>query len=254
MNKDAANIRFAIGVMASVLAGSAVLVATASGAYGDDLFSKKSVFGDNNSLFDDGEPVKKIENASQATEALKRLEEKSAMANSMAVNDSQLFSQMRAVASWVDNYVVWNHRFPEIGDESTYAFQQLNDLVPNNPYISGSSYVVPGVPSDNTYLQNQGEAIAPAMPGSKADGDRIRFVRDYGLTVPAVDEYSKDPPVDWRAAPGTITIITNDQYLFIVWGAGADGKPLRDLSTKRVRFAVGNYQHWDAPVMDMQID
>ncbi len=234
-------------------------IATAGSASADDLFSKKSIFGDNDTLFDDPVPIKKTEGG-EVTElktqaaALKKIEQQHAVANARAENDGQLFSQMRAVASWVDNYVVWNHRFPELGDESTAAFQQLNDLVPNNPYRSGASYVVPGVPSDNTYLKNEGEAIAPPMPGSKVDGDRIRFVRDYGLTVLAVDEYSKDPPVDWGAAPGTITIITNDQYLFIVWGAGADGKPLRDYSTNRVRFAVGNYQHWDSPVMDMQID
>ncbi len=235
-------------------------IATAGSAAADDLFSKKSIFGENDTLFDDPVPVKKldgdghVDNMKKQAAELNKIEQQHAVASAMAVNDGELFSQMRAVASWVDNYVVWNHRFPELGDESTAAFQQLNDLVPNNPYLPGASYVVPGVPSDNTYLKNEGEAIIPPMPGSKVDGDRIRFVRDYGLTVLAVDEYSKDPPLDWRAAPGTITIITNDQYLFVVWGAGADGKPLRDYSTNRVRFAVGNYQHWDAPVMDMQVD
>jgi hypothetical protein len=114
--------------------------------------------------------------------------------------------------------------------------------------------MVSGQTVDNAYLNAEGEQATPPMADSKIDSDRIVFVRDFGLTVLEVDQYSADPPVDWRAKPGTITVITNDQYLFIIWGAGADGKPLRDFGSKRVRFAVGNYQRWDAPVMDAQVD
>lgn len=226
-----------------------------SAAYASDLFSKKSLFEDDD-LFNDKE-VKKTE-AEQATrakiEAANRTARQHELVGSMAVNDGQLFDQMRQVASWIDNWVVFNHRFPEIGDETTYALQQLNELVPNNPYRAGSAYMVSGESVDNAYLNQEGEQATPPMADSKVDGDRVVFVRDYGLTVPEIDQYSADPPVDWRAKPGTITVITNDQYLFIVWGAGFDGKPLRDFGSKRVRFAVGNYQRWDAPVMDNQVD
>ncbi len=223
--------------------------------YADDLFSKKSLF-DNDDLFNDNE-VKKTEAAQASSaklEAVNKAVRQSELRNSMAVNDGQMFSQMRQVANWVDNWVVWNHRFPEIGDETTYALQQLNELVPNNPYIAGSAYMVSGQTVDNAYLNAEGEQETTPMADSKIDTDRIVFVRDFGLTVLEVDQYSLDPPVDWRAKPGTITVITNDQYLFIIWGAGSDGKPLRDFGSKRVRFAVGNYQRWDAPVMDAQVD
>lgn len=226
-----------------------------SPACADDLFSNKSLF-DNDDLFNDNE-VKKSE-AAQASkakvEAVNKAVHQREMMTSMAINDGQLFDQMRQVASWVDNWVVFNHRFPEVGDETTYALQQLNELVPNNPYRSGSAYMVSGETVDNAYLNQEGEQPSPPMADSKVDSDRVCFVRDYGLTVPEVDQFSADPPVDWRAKPGTITVITNDQYLFIIWGAGADGKPLRDFGSKRVRFAVGNYQRWDAPVMDNQAD
>jgi hypothetical protein len=226
-----------------------------SAAHASDLFSKKSLFDDDD-LFNDKE-VKKTE-AEQAArakiEAANRTARQHELVGSMAVNDGQLFDQMRRVASWVDNWVVMNHRFPEIGDETTYALQQLNELVPNNPYQSGSVYMVAGESVDNAYLTQEGEPIPPPMTGSKEDDDHVVFVRDFGLTVPEVNQFSVDPPVDWRAKPGTITVITNDQYLFIVWGAGYDGKPLRDFGSKRVRFAVGNYQRWDAPVMDNQVD
>lgn len=227
----------------------------ASAVYADDLFSKKSLF-DNDDLFNDNE-VKKTaaEQASRTKiEAANRAARQRELVTSMAINDGQMFEQMRRVANWVDNWVVFNHRFPEIGDETTYALQQLNELVPNNPYIAGSAYMVAGETVDNAYLSQQGEQQPPPMADSKIDDDRIVFVRDFGLTVPEIDQYSVDPPVDWRAKPGTITVITNDQYLFIIWGAGADGKPLRDFGSKRVRFAVGNYQRWDAPVMDNQVD
>lgn len=227
----------------------------ACAAYADDLFSKKSLF-DSDDLFNDNE-VKKTEAAQASSaklEAVNKAVRQSELRNSMAVNDGQMFSQMRQVANWVDNWVVWNHRFPEIGDETTYALQQLNELVPNNPYIAGSAYMVSGQTVDNAYLNAEGEQETTPMADSKIDTDRIVFVRDFGLTVLEVDQYSLDPPVDWRAKPGTITVITNDQYLFIIWGAGADGKPLRDFGSKRVRFAVGNYQRWDAPVMDAQVD
>jgi hypothetical protein len=224
-------------------------------AYADDLFSKKSLF-DNDDLFNDNE-VKKSE-AAQASkskvEAVNKVIRQHELMTSMAINDGQMFDQMRQVANWVDNWVVWNHRFPEIGDETTYALQQLNELIPNNPYIAGSAYMVSGETVDNAYLVQEGEPQTPPMADSKIDSDRIVFVRDFGLTVPEIDQYSVDPPVDWRAKPGTVTVITNDQYLFIIWGAGADGKPLRDFGSKRVRFAVGNYQRWDAPVMDNQVD
>jgi len=245
-----ANICFVISVFL-------IFSGTAGSADADDLFDHsvdKSLFGGSD-LFDDGPKVRSDErpDPAAAAAALAKLQQQRALSNSMAVNDGQLFGQMRSVAAWVDNWVVFNHRFPEIGDESTYALQQLNELVPNNPYLPGSAYAVPGMTVDNAYLNNEGEQ-STAMADSKVDSDRIHFVRDYGLTVSEVDEFSKDPPADWRASPGTITIITNDQYLFIVWGAGANGKPLRDLVSKRVRFAVGNYQRWDAPVMDGQVD
>ncbi|MBP9091653.1 hypothetical protein KBI23_11525 [bacterium] len=227
----------------------------ACAASADDLFSKKSLF-DRDDLFNDNE-VKKNEEAQASkakVEAVNKVIRQHELMTSMAINDGQMFDQMRQVANWVDNWIVWNHRFPEIGDETTYALQQLNELIPNNPYIAGSAYMVSGQTVDNAYLNQEGEQPTPPMADSKIDNDRIVFVRDFGLTVLEIDQYSVDPPVDWRAKPGTITVITNDQYLFIVWGAGADGKPLRDLSSKRVRFAVGNYQRWDAPVMDNQVD
>lgn len=224
-------------------------------AHGDDLFSKKPLFEDDN-LFDDKavEKQTKIDDAARAARNQTLRVERNAAAASMAVNDGQLFSQMHTVAGWVDNWIVFNHRFPEIGDETTYALTQLNELVPNNPYKQGSAYVVPGETVDNAYMTNEGEAIAPPPADTKVDSDRIRFVRDYGLTALQIDEYSQNPPPSWRESPGTMTVITNDQYLFIIWGAGADGRPLRDFGSKRVRFAVGNYQRWDAPAMDNQVD
>jgi hypothetical protein len=250
-------VRLRLAALAAISLALAFVVSM-SEALADDLFSKKSLFGDDN-LFDD-DTVKqqtKVNNAADTAAAAARQERRDAeraAASSMAINDGVLFNQMHTVAGWVDNWIVFNHRFPEIGDETTYALTQLNELVPNNPYKEGSAYVVPGETVDNAYMTNEGEAIAPPPADTKVDSDRIRFVRDYGLTALQIDEYSKDPPPNWRENPGTITVITNDQYLFIIWGAGADGRPLRDFGSKRVRFAVGNYQRWDAPAMDMQVD
>lgn len=54
------------------------------------------------------------------------------------IADSELYEQMERVSRWMDQYATWNQKFPDPGDETNWARQQMNALVPNNPY-SGDS-------------------------------------------------------------------------------------------------------------------
>lgn len=214
---------------------------------GDDLFADQGLFADD-SFFSES---KKPEPSEQEKEAVRRQAQRS-IRDARAEADSQLFQQMRAVANWVDNWILFNHRFVEYGDQTTMALQQLDDLVPNNPYSYSSTVSVPGLDADANYEQVQEEAAN--YPTNTLAPHRVKFVRDFGMTTANIDQWSREVPSDWRETPGTITVITNDQYLFCVWGAGADGRAIKDPFTRRTRLCIGNYQMWDAPVMDLQVD
>ena len=158
------------------------------------------------------------------------------------MGNDRMYQQMNRVATWLNQYCVWNHRFPEQGDEMTWAKEQLNQLIPNPPYDPGALRLTPGFDADPNYSSpaNSPEYEMP-QPGSPESLDRIRLIFDPSLTELMVQSWRTDPPSEWQAVPGTISAISNNQNLFVIWGAGANGLPLRDPSTNRVIMIIGRY-------------
>jgi hypothetical protein len=139
--------------------------------------------------------------------------------------DDEMRRQMRNVSRYLQLYGIRNGgRFPGFqNDEMQAARVQLTELVPNNPY-SFNSQVFAEPWSEDQAAQHVG---------------RIRLQMDLSLTRGIVDNWSTNPPNDWYAAPGTITAIGNNQGLFIVWGAGQDGRPVKNPSSGRTMIMSG---------------
>ena len=149
-----------------------------------------------------------------------------------ASEDARMFDQMTRVSQWVDSYCVLNRRFPEEGEEMKASVQQINLLIPNSPYNPQSIKLMSGLDYDPLNA-------ASDYPDNGATPNRVRLVLDLSLTELEVENWRTDPPVDWQEAPGTITAISNQTNIFVVWGAGADGLPLRDQYNKQVLLLIG---------------
>lgn len=154
-----------------------------------------------------------------------------------------LAREMDKVAGWLDQYCVWNHHFPEEGDEFEDAKRQLNMLIPNNPYKFGATELPQGRDLDPTYdtLENIPSPFTFATGSFAADGDRIKLEIDPGLNLAAIPELKKNPPMEWNAPPGTVTCVSNNNDVFIVWAAGLDGRPIREPYSRQIRLVQGNY-------------
>jgi hypothetical protein len=154
-----------------------------------------------------------------------------------------MYRDMQRVGDWLGQYCMQNHRFPEIGDETSDALSQLNQLVYNNPYrnhASGTQGVSIGS-ADPLYSNPD---VIPALPDdteTMPHSNRIALVYDPSLTDAEVNDWIADPPIEWRARPGQITAISNQTNLFVIWGAGADGKPICDFGSNNTRLVVGHY-------------
>lgn len=250
--------------LALVFCLSCITQAPIAFAISDKLFDSPMFDGDKSdlfnqikrgSLFDNGAKERSQSNADASAKKAQQAASESRLKEFRREGDSRLYSQMKTVGNWVDNWIMYNHRFPEQGDEQASATNQLNMLVPNNPYQAGNLSAVAG-PDVNETLAETNEYAAPQpVAGETWTGnDRVRLQLDWSLSVGEIEEFSKEPPLTWQAAPGTITVSSNNQYLFVIWGAGADGKPIRDPLTNRVRMVIANYQNWTTQPMDGQAD
>lgn len=169
--------------------------------------------------------------------------------------DAMMTKQIREVASWMENYCSSNVAFPDYGDEQNWVRAQLTELIPYNPYDPNSiNQAESGVPIAApltgsgpggevfSYDEQTNEAIAQ-------QDNRIQIQVNNGMTFEQARQYQVSPPDDWQADAGTITIVSTNQGrnqnsptdFFIVWGAGANGKPVRDPFTKRVVLVQGRW-------------
>jgi hypothetical protein len=164
--------------------------------------------------------------------------------------DVQMFTDMRRVANWVNQYCIWNKRFPEQGDEFREAKSQLNQLVPNNPYESSKLSVAQGLDADPEYINPSGSPSYatdyekwsyPTPTDQAANLHRIVLKLDQSLTELDVQQDQTSAPDDWTAPAGSIVVISNQQNLFAVWGAGRDGKPLKDPLSGVTQIIIGRY-------------
>lgn len=213
--------------------------------------------------FDDDAKPKKA-NKSSALNSLKTVEKEisqkqrkleSEMQNQQA--DFQLYLQMQKVDNWLTQYCVWNHHWPEYIEEANGVINQLAELVPNNPYQPGQLQESKGRSTDPDYRYNwqplnqfyNGEAASGFEPGNFAPVNsyeaygrkKIKIFYNPSLTAEQVRVWEKEPPDSWREPAGTITGISNGQNLIVVWGAGANGRPIKvPGSKKKIRIFVSN--------------
>jgi len=160
-----------------------------------------------------------------------------------AEDDMRLYEQMVKVSNWIAQYCVWNHRFPEEGDQMEDAKRQLNQLVPNIPYQTGELQLAEGLDADPEYatpVDSPEETFQPTPVAATMDRIQIQS-SDLSLTDADIQEYLKHPPEEWNAPPGTITAISNQQNVYVLWAANYKGLPLRDPDSGRVRLIIGHF-------------
>jgi hypothetical protein len=71
--------------------------------------------------------------------------------------------------------------------------------------------------------------------------NRIKLTIDNSLSEIEAQQWLTQPPDDWQAPPGTISLIGNQQNMYVLWGAGRDGRPLRDPLSHRVQLIIGRF-------------
>jgi hypothetical protein len=164
--------------------------------------------------------------------------------------DEQMFTDMRRVGNWVNQYCIWNKRFPEQGDEFREAKSQLNQLVPNNPYVSNKLQLSQGLDADPEYISPSGSPSYntdyqkwsyPVPDDQAANLHRIVLILDQSLTELDLQQDQTQAPDEWTAPAGSITVISNQQNLYAVWGAGRDDKPLKDPISGGTEIIIGRY-------------
>ncbi|MBX9696013.1 MAG: hypothetical protein K2Z81_26740 [Cyanobacteria bacterium] len=197
---------------------------------------------------DDSSEEAKIERKLGQTE--RRIENKLATAEA----DLTMYQQMSQVNNWLSQWCLWNNHWPEPIDQTNQAQVQLAELVPNNPYKWKQPQESRGASTDPTYQYNtqpmntvpdaasgfEGDSPDPDTSWGALGPKRVQLQYDPSLTAQSVQEWETDPPDSWQAPPGTITGISNSQDLIVVWGAGADGKPIRVPGTNRTRLFISN--------------
>lgn len=184
--------------------------------------------------------------------------------------DSELYEQMERVSRWMDQYATWNQKFPDVGDETNWARIQMNALVPNNPYAGDKLQLMAGLDATPSYAdpnnapgsydtppEMQGAALQESTSANQvnenpddgsidtdtnADLNRIWLTTDPSLNENMAQEYLTQPPDDWTGSPGSINVVSNNQNLIVVWGAGANGRPIKFPGTNKTRLIIGRYK------------
>jgi len=145
----------------------------------------------------------------------------------------ELLAQMKRIASYMEQYSVQNNSFYD-QEMIKAAIVQLNQLVPNNPY--SHNYMT--APDDELTDQNE-----PMDNGGQnlTLQNRVSLIVDESLSDLQAEEYRSNPPDEWNGPPGAITVITNNRNMFIVFGDGLDGHPIKDPDTGRYAVLFGHY-------------
>ncbi|MDX2107193.1 MAG: hypothetical protein SFY67_12400 [Candidatus Melainabacteria bacterium] len=170
--------------------------------------------------------------------------------------DFMLYQQMQQVANYMSQYCIQNKRWPEPGDQTQYVVKQLNELVPNNPYKPNDLQESQFFSTDSSYHYDdptKDDFIPGAQSGAAGSADnvmpdtqlgtstdlRVQLQFNPSLSAQMVKDWQTEAPLEWQAAPGSITAISNSQDLFVIWGSGANGKPIKS-PNGTTRLYIGN--------------
>jgi len=210
------------------------------------------------------------QNANQAAQQAQRQAALQAARQAREIANSELYEQMERVSRWMDQYATWNQKFPDAGDETNWAREQMNELVPNNPFAGAKLQLMAGLDALPEYADPtnspgsydtppgmQGAALQESTSANQvnenpddgatdsdtsADLNRVWLTYDPSLNENMAQEYLMDPPDDWTGNPGSINVVSNNQNLIVIWGAGANGKPITFPGTKKTRLIIGRYK------------
>lgn len=235
-----------LGAATLAMAGFSSAALSADSAFDKPLFGKP-LWGDK--LFPDRDTKSGL--SSDVSRAASPAPHKPSIDDKIATAelDADFRRQIRACANWLTHYGVRNNsRFPGLPNDEGFAAQiQLQDLVPNNPYNFGYTHGnyrgIPAVHNKN----------GSAMTGSPVWSDgwtehlqaqnngRVLLSINHSINPDIINQWAKNPPMDWSGqAPGTINCIGNGQGLFVVWGAGRDGKPIHNPANGLVFLSTGS--------------
>ncbi len=140
-------------------------------------------------------------------------------------DQAELLEKMQTIASEFKKYRAANGQFPEQGSMTDALEQKLRVIAGVNPY---ADFPFSTAADDPQFAAVHGE---PNVDPQDID---VKINVDLGLSNMGIEQFRTSVPDNWLAMPGTITIIHNTENLFIVWGAGVDGRPIHD-------GASGNY-------------
>lgn len=144
-----------------------------------------------------------------------------------------LLAQMRRVSSYMEQYSVQNNGFYD-QEMINATIVQLNQLVSNNPYSRGDMTAPDDELFDQTQaMDNGGQEIS--------QNKRVNLIVDESMTDLQAEEYRSNPPDEWNGPPGAITVITNNRNMFLVYGDGRDGHPIKNPDTGRCAVIFGHY-------------
>ncbi|MBX9690718.1 MAG: hypothetical protein K2X27_28645 [Candidatus Obscuribacterales bacterium] len=232
--------------IASGAATSLFLLACCQTAFADDeLFPNKLFQNEDKPLFSDSNS-----NSSPSTTKEAALSKTTKRPELERANE-EMRNQIQRVAGWLREFSLRNqNRFPGVyGDANTIGRAsrvQLTELAGANPYKELSSqiksdgsnelssalfysYFAGGSPTTVRPLAND-EWTAEL---TAENANRINLQMDRSASNGQLTSYRDlGAPSNWEAAPGTITACGNGQGFLYVWGAGADGKPVKDSNGK----------------------
>jgi hypothetical protein len=129
--------------------------------------------------------------------------------------DKKLIDNMERIADWLVQFRLRFGHFPYVGVEQDNATNYLQ-----KKFMKPNPYTVTGVVSTE-----ESKTLCP-----------LRFVHDIGLIDAYRQDWEKKVPSDWKADPGSITIIINECNNVVIWGAGADHLPILDSKNNKCYF------------------
>jgi hypothetical protein len=131
----------------------------------------------------------------------------------------ELREKMELVAGQFKKYRLRAGSFPEPGHPTENLSRRLEQLAGTNPF---ASFPVRTAADESDF------AAKHSTEGCTKENICVCIRSDANLSNFQINSLRGSVPEDWQAMPGTITVIHNTENLFALWGAGVDGKPIRD--------------------------
>lgn len=137
--------------------------------------------------------------------------------------DSALLQDMETVADAFMRFAKARRRFPDDGKEALELADRMARLLPDNPYFTDA---------------NLAQCIKQEGMEGAANQPSVTIVQDLRLSFTQFDELKFAPPSAWHGNPGSIYVIHNAEDTFIVWGASANGMPVKNADSGTVQILM----------------